>query len=156
MLRHRLEPRNVEIAEQALQRRAAFVAKRKTAGHALGIVLGVEEDHAALLHVGVDLGKRGFRQRPGICQHRPVEDREEGDLVGEDVDGERLARLHGGARDQELAEADEALAARLVGGGIAGEHVAEGDFGCRLDSAPVVASASRGRLARLRAGRIGR
>ena len=37
------------------------------------VVLGVEDDHAALLHVGVDLGERRLGQRPRVGQHRPVE-----------------------------------------------------------------------------------
>ena len=102
------------------------------------MVLGVENDHAALLHVGIDPGQRRLGEPPRIGEHRPVEDRKEGDLVGEDVDGVRITRLHGGFRDQERVEADQALAARRVGGGIAGEHVTEGDLGRGLDGAAVV------------------
>ena len=119
-----------------LQRRAALVAQGEAHGHALAVILGVEDDHAALLHIGVDLGQRGFRQRPRIGQHRPVEHRKEGDLVVEDVDGERLAWLHRRALDQEPAETDQALAAHFVRRAVARKDIAEGDLGGRLDGAP--------------------
>ena len=99
--------------------------KLKPVGMPCPIVLGVEDDHAALLHVGVDLGERRFGNSARVGKHGPVEQGIEGDLVALDVDGERLARLHRRARDQELVEADQALAAGLVGGPIAGEDVAE-------------------------------
>ena len=65
VLGHRLQARNVEVAEQPLQRRAALAAHREAGRHALAVVLGVEDDHAALLHVGVDLGQRRLGQRAG-------------------------------------------------------------------------------------------
>ena len=113
--------------------------------HALAVVLGVEDDHAALLHVGVDLGERRLGQRPRIGQHRPVEDREEGDLVGEDVDGERLTGLHGRALDQETGRARSGPAGSPRRWRVAGQHVAEGDLGGGLDGARVVAARPRGR-----------
>src|SRR5690606_36832094 len=85
----------------------------------------------ALLHVGVDLGERRVRERARIRQHGPIEDREERDLVGRDIDAEGLARLDGGSSCEYAADAEEAGAARIVRRGIAGQHVGKGDLaGC--------------------------
>ena len=140
-----------EIAEHALERRGAVAAHVVAGGHALPEILGVEDDHAALFHVGVDLGEHGFRQRARVRQHRPVENGEEGDLVGVDVDGKRLAGLHRRPRRQVFAEPDQALAARLVGARVTGEHIAESDFGRGLDGGDVGGPAAR-RNRRLRTG----
>src|SRR5262245_14897629 len=114
MLWHGLQARDVQIAEQTLQRRATLAAEGEARRHALAIILGVENDHATLFHVGVDLGQCCLRQRPCAGQHRPVEDGKKSDLIVEDVDRERLARLHGRALDQEPAKPDQALTAHLV------------------------------------------
>ena len=54
---HGLEARYVELAEKVDQRRR-LPGERATAAHGHLIVLGVEDDHPALFHIGVDLGQR--------------------------------------------------------------------------------------------------
>ena len=73
------------------------------------------------------LASAGSRQRLGVLEHRPVEDREERDLVLDDVDADGIARLDGGAHGEDAAQACEAELAGLVGLLVAGQHVAERD-----------------------------
>jgi len=140
MLGHGFQARDIEVAEQALQRGAAFPAHAAPRGNALPIVLGVENDHAALLHVSIDIGQRHLGKRSGVGQHRPVEDWEKPIASAGMLTANGLAGLHGGARDQELVEADQTLAARPIG-----------DRGGRADGAeaarPPAEGSGRGGLA---------
>ena len=68
-------------ARRALARAAAFLAGQQAGG-----VAGVEQDHAALRQVGLDpLDGAGGEIRV-VGRDRPVEQREQGQVVGGDVD----------------------------------------------------------------------
>ena len=97
--RDRLERRNVELADQPAQRLALGVG----AGHRRVLVARVEDDEAALLHEGVDLGERRVGEGLSVLAHRPVQNREEGELVLVDVDAHGLGGLERGAGGQHLA-----------------------------------------------------
>ena len=79
-----------------------------------------------MLHEGVDLGERRVGERLGVLAHRPIEDREEGELVLVDVDAHRLGRLERGAGAQAPCSARQAFLAdvdRSVGSPVM--HISE-------------------------------
>ena len=72
------------------------------------MIAGVEDDHAALLHEGIDLGECRVGERARILPHRPIQQREEGELVLVDIDAHRLAGLERGAGGEHLAQSRQA------------------------------------------------
>ncbi len=133
VLRHRFEARHVELAQEPLQGVAALAGERDHVGAALTVVAGVEDDEAALLHVGVDLGDDRIGKRFGQFKHRPVENGIERDLVLGDVDGGRLAGLDRRPRFKNAREAEQSGPARLVRIAIAADDVGERHFRRRVD-----------------------
>ena len=117
------------------------------------LVAGIEDDEAALLHEGIDLGERRVRQRLGVFRHRPIEDREEGQVVVVDVDAHRLAGLERGARGEHLAQSGQALAARLVDLRIAGDDISEMGLERSVEVEVLAARCRVRRLLRLGLGR---
>ena len=87
-------------------------ASGRRIGAALAVVARIENDEAAFLHVGVDLGDCRVGKRFGRFEDRPIENRIEGDLVLGDVDRCGFAGLDGGSRLQDAAES--CSPARLV------------------------------------------
>ena len=89
------------------------------------LVARVEDDEAALLHEGVDLGERRVGEGLGVLAHRPVKQGEEGELVLIDVDAHRVGRLEGGAGAQHLAQTRQTFLADAIDIGVAGNDVSE-------------------------------
>ena len=89
------------------------------------LVGGVEEHHAAMLQIVAEalLGRGGERRLVG--GHAPIEDREEGELVGLEIDADGIAQLGGGALRDHQAEAEEARLADAVALVIAGDDIGE-------------------------------
>ena len=86
--------------------------------HALSEVPRIEDQHGAFLHVGVDLRERRLRQRPGIRQNRPIDDRVVSDLVAIDVDACGLPRIDCRSERQHLDQATQARLADIVDRGV--------------------------------------
>ena len=89
------------------------------------MVAGIEHDQAALLHEGVDLGEGRVRQRARVVAHRPIEDREEGQLVLVDIDSHGLGRLERGAGAQDFAQSRQAFLAGAIDLGVAGDDISQ-------------------------------
>ncbi len=123
---NRLELGNVEGGEDRAQRqhaRPAALAARP--GRRQDRVARIEQDRAALLHIGVGPRQRLGRGARRVRHHRPIDQREEGKLVTADIDADRLARLERGTLRQEQGQA---LQPGLAGGvdiGISGDHVSQ-------------------------------
>src|SRR5229473_485146 len=123
---NRLEPGNVERGENRAQclhaRPAAFAARPGRRRHG---VARIEQDGAALLHVGVGPRQCLGRGPRRVRHHRPIDQRKKCKLVAADVDPDRLARLERGTLRQEQGQA---LQPGLAGGvdiGVPGDHVGE-------------------------------
>ena len=115
IFRHRLKARDVELGKQPLQSVATLASERNLIDAALAIIAGVEHDHAAVFHVGVDLGDDGIGQRLRRIEHRPVQHRIKRDLVFSDIDTKGLAGLNRSAGGEHFAKANETGAADVVG-----------------------------------------
>src|SRR5216684_1287586 len=103
---NRLELGNVEGGEDRAQRqhaRPAALAARP--GRRQDRVARIEQDRAALLHIGVGPRQRLGRGARRVRHHRPIDQREEGKLVTADIDADRLARLERGTLRQEQGQA---------------------------------------------------
>ncbi len=108
--RHRFQRRHVEIAEnvaQPLGRRTGRIG-----ADAVGeLVAGVEQDRAALLHIGIDARDRRLARHRGCRVDRPIDQRVEGQFVLRDVDAGRRSGFERGLFDQEAGQAFETGAA---------------------------------------------
>ena len=82
----------------------------------------IEEDRAAILDVGVELGESGRRGLRRVGEHRPVDQRKEDDLVPLDIDARRdrpaRPRCAGASMVPRPCKSGEA---RIVDFGIAGQ-----------------------------------
>ena len=94
-------------------------------GGAIDGVAGVEQHGAALLHVGVDAVERVRRRLRRARHDRPVDQREEGELVAREVEADRLAGLERGALREEQRQALQAGLADVVDLGVAGDDIGE-------------------------------
>lgn len=133
----RLQRRQIEVAEQlgqALLSRADDVL----AGQEAGGVAGVEEDHAALAKIVLDAVDGCGVQGGMLGWHRPVEEREDGELVDGRIDRHGVAGLDRGPLFQHAAEAEEPGAAALVEVGDASLDIAEPGDGGELGDACLV------------------
>ncbi len=102
LARHRLEFGHVERRQDVAQRLHARRLRRAVrAGRCLDRVAGVEQHGAALLHVGVDLVDGILRRLRRARHDRPVDQREEGELVARRIDADGIAGLQRGALGQE-------------------------------------------------------
>ena len=100
----------------ALER--APVRGRAAEGAAEIGVLGVEEDHAAEAQEVVEPRHRRVGGRLLALGDRPVEEGIEREVVGLDVDGDRLRRLDRGPLEERPAEPGEAAGAHRVDAGV--------------------------------------
>ena len=91
--RNRLDRRDIEFFDHAAQRQRGT---RDLAGETVqvgAILARVEEDRAAILDIGVELGEGCGRWRLRIGQNGPVDQRKEDNLIAIEIDGDRLAWL---------------------------------------------------------------
>ncbi len=95
------------------------------AGRRLDRVAGVEQHRAALLHIGVDARERLARGLRRARHDRPVDQREEGELVARRIEADRLAGFERGALREEQRQALQAGLADAVDLGVAGDDVGE-------------------------------
>ena len=75
------------------------------AGRRIDRVARIEQHGAAALHVGVDLLERLLRRLRRARRDRPVDQREERELVARRIEPDRLAGFERGALRQEQREA---------------------------------------------------
>ena len=144
--RDRLQRRDVERRGELLQlaaRRAWPTPKPRDIG-----VAGVEQDHAAGAQIAVELGIGLVRRAAaGSRRDRPVEEREERQLVGLQIDRHRVGRLDRGARGKASATGPRSPAcATLVELRVAGDDMGQDDLARRRDR-----RAASGAVLRLRA-----
>src|SRR5215471_5911093 len=124
--RHRLQFRNIERRQNRAQLDHAGAARlaARTGRRQHGIA-GIEQHCAALLHVAVD-ARQGLGRRLLSAGHdRPIDDREERELVVLQIDADRIASLERGALGQEGGEARKACFADQIGLAVARHHVGE-------------------------------
>ena len=113
-----------DLGEAVLARSAALLAGQEQGG-----VAGVEQDHAALGEVGLDPLDRTRRQVRMVGRDRPVEQREQSEIVGGDVDRHRVRGLDRGPHRQDAGQALEPGLALLVDVRLPGQHVGEAGLG---------------------------
>ena len=107
-------------------------------GRVLARIAGIEQDRAAGFEIAIDaLGGAG-RGRRLLRRHRPIEQREEDELVALDINGKRLRRLDGGAPVQRIDEADQPRAALGIDGLIPGLDISETQLRGRLHDKTVI------------------
>ncbi len=90
-----LELRDVERRQHVAQV-ASLGADRAVRAGVEGVA-GVENHRSAALHIAVELADGGFARDRPIGGDGPVEQRIERQFVPRRIDGDRLARLQGGA-----------------------------------------------------------
>ncbi len=115
--RHRHQRRDVEAARKLAQPLEPLAAR--------GLVARVEQHHAAVLHVLIQLADGLLRESGLRGVDRPIEKREEGEVVGLQVHPQGPQLLGGGAPVQDEAEAVEPRLAQPVQLGVAGAHIGE-------------------------------
>ena len=113
-----------DVAQRQHAGRAVLAAGRRQHG-----VARVEQHGAALLHVGVDARQRGRRRARRARHDRPVDQREERELVARRIEPDRLAGFQRGALREEQREALQAELAEIVDLGVAGDDVGEPRLG---------------------------
>ena len=79
-----------------------------------GIIAEIEENGAAVFHVGVHLGKCGWGRHGGAIKHGPIDQREKHDFVVLDVHADGAARDDRCPVGQNKAKALQALLADAV------------------------------------------
>ena len=89
------------------------------------MIARIEDDEAALLHEGIDLGERRVGKWARVLAHRPIEEGKEGKLVLLDVDTHGVGGLERGAGAQHLAQSRQSLLAGAVDLRIAGDDIGE-------------------------------
>src|SRR6266540_1742435 len=123
---YRLELGNIERGENGAQRLHAGTAGLAAgAGRGLDRVARVEQDGAALLHIGVDVFECLPRWLWRARHDRPIDQGIERKLVARGVETDRLARLERGALGEEQGEALQPGLADAVDLGVAGDDVGE-------------------------------
>ena len=94
------------------------------------LVAGVKDDRPAIAQELVDPAPCVVRKRILAIGHRPVDQREKGELIPFDVQSDRCARLDGGAAGEDLTQTGKAGPAGFVDFRIAGQHIGKmGLFG---------------------------
>ena len=96
--------RNIELRQDAAQGPSVGLGRAGQRAEIGAVLARVEEDRAAVLHIGVELGESGRRGHGRIGRDRPVDQRKEDDLVLLDIDADRIARLDRGALQERVAE----------------------------------------------------
>ena len=126
IFRHRLELGNIQRRQDRAQRHhagaAGFTARSGRCHHR---VASVEQNGAALFHVGVDAGERLGRRLWRAWHDRPVDQREERELIAADIDADRIAGLERGALGQKQGQALQAGFAHGIRLGVAGHDIGE-------------------------------
>ena len=123
---HGLELGDVQRRQDCAQRdhpRRPGLATRP--GRRFHRIAGVEQNRAALLHIGVDARERLRRRLRRIGDDRPVDEREESKLIARNVQSGRLAGLQRGALREKDGQALQPRFADRIDLSIARDDVGE-------------------------------
>ena len=134
--RQRHQRRQVDVAQElgqaALAGAAAFLAGQQAGG-----VAGVEQDHAALRQIGLDALDGTGGEVGMVGRDRPVEQREQSEVVGGDVDRPGIGGLDRGAHREHAGQALEAGLALAVDVGPAGHDIGQPGLAGQVEDALV-------------------